>query len=147
MRTIDTTIDIDAPAEAVWAVIADFARYPEWNPFITALEGDLRVGARLRATFSLAHRKPRTFTPRVTVVEPGHELAWRGGLAIPNLFDTEHTLRIEADGPRCRFIHIEHFRGALVPFVRGTLAATHDAFVAMDSALARRALQRCSPTE
>ena len=34
------TIDIAAPPKAVWAVLTDYDRYPEWNPFITNMSGD-----------------------------------------------------------------------------------------------------------
>jgi hypothetical protein len=139
VRTIETVNEIEAPTEIVWDVVTDFARYGEWNPFITALAGELHPGARLRATFSLAGRRPRTFTPTLTAVEPGRRLAWRGCLAVAGLFDAEHMFALEPRDTRTRFVHRETFRGMLVPFVRRTLAATHDAFVRMDDALVGRA--------
>lgn len=139
MTTIQTTRDIDAPPEVVWQVITDLTRYRDWNPFITSLDGDLRVGGQLRATFSLPGRKPRTFTPTVIVFEPGRQLTWLGRLAIPKLFDGEHSFSIEPRDGRTLFIHTERFRGLLPPLLGRMLAATHDAFVAMDTALARRA--------
>lgn len=142
MKTIETITRIDAPPEVVWQIIADFDRYPEWNPFITELHGALRRGARLRATFALAGRKPQTFRPRITVLEPGKRLLqWHGRLAIPRLFDADHILAVEPHGTGSRFVHREHFRGVLVALLRKTLAATHDAFAAMDAALAHRAEQ------
>ena len=147
MKTIETITDIDAPADVVWQIITDFDRYPDWNPFITELHGSLHEGARLRATFTLAGRKPQTFTPRITILEPGRRLVWCGGLAIPRLFDAEHTLAVEASGPATVFTHREHFRGVLVPMLGKTLTATHDAFIAMDAALARRAEHQATTTE
>ena len=44
---IHTEIDIDAPADRVWAILTDFASYPSWNPMIPRLSGQLSVGARL----------------------------------------------------------------------------------------------------
>lgn len=38
--SISTEIDIAAPPNAVWAVLTDFDRYNEWNPFIVKLSGD-----------------------------------------------------------------------------------------------------------
>ena len=139
MKTIETITQIDAPAEVVWQIITDFERYPEWNPFITELCGSLREGARLRATFTVAGRKPQTFEPRITVIEPGKRLVWSGRLAIPRLFDAEHILAVDGLDRSATFTHREHFRGLLVPVLGKTLAATHDAFRAMDAALARRA--------
>jgi hypothetical protein len=139
MKTIETFTDIDAPPEVVWEVITDFSRYAEWNPFITLLRGEPELGARLHATFSLAGHPSRTFTPTITTLEPLRSLAWRGRLAIPGLFDAEHLFAIEPRNVGTAFVHRETFSGMLVPFARSTLAATHDAFVAMDAALAREA--------
>ena len=36
-RSLDTDVEIDASAERVWSVLADFDAYPEWNPFIRAI--------------------------------------------------------------------------------------------------------------
>ena len=139
MKTIETTTVIGAPPGVVWEIITDFGRYREWNPFITELAGQLQRGARLRATFALAGRKPQTFTPTLTDVDPIQRLVWNGRLGIPKLFDAEHIFDVSPHDAGSRFVHREHFRGVLVPFLRGTLTATHDAFIRMDAALAQRA--------
>jgi hypothetical protein len=36
---IDTAIDIPAAPEVIWEVLADTARYPEWNPCRPAAPG------------------------------------------------------------------------------------------------------------
>lgn len=40
MPSITTEIEIAAPPDAVWAVLVDYDRYSEWNPFISKLSGD-----------------------------------------------------------------------------------------------------------
>lgn len=139
MRSIHTTTTIRAAPDAVWSVVTDLPRYGEWNPFITAIEGELRVGARLRATFSLPGRSPRTFTPVVTAFEPGRRLSWLGRLAVPGLFDGAHTLAVEPSGDGTLFTHGETFRGVLPPLMGRLLAATEHGFAAMNAALTARA--------
>lgn len=146
MKIIETTSHIDAPPELVWEVITDFDAYPDWNPFITSLEGDVREGARLQATFQLAGRKPRTFCPTVTVVDPGRRLVWLGRLAVPKLFDAEHGFAIRPLDSGTEFVHTERFRGVLPPLLRGVLTATHDAFTRMDAALIAQAESRIRST-
>jgi uncharacterized protein YndB with AHSA1/START domain len=44
VRELRREIEVDAPPERVWAVVTDFAAYPEWNPFIRRISGELREG-------------------------------------------------------------------------------------------------------
>jgi uncharacterized protein YndB with AHSA1/START domain len=46
-REIKTTIEIDASASTVWAVLMDFSRYSEWNPFIRSIRGKAQQGDQL----------------------------------------------------------------------------------------------------
>lgn len=34
MPLVSKTVEVEAPAEAIMAIVADFERYPEWNPEI-----------------------------------------------------------------------------------------------------------------
>ena len=102
MQVLDASIEIDAPAERVWDVVADTARYGEWNPFITAVAGEPREGAELKVTIRAPGRKPVTFAARVTRLVPGRELRWRGRWFLPGLFDGDHALTVEPLGERPR---------------------------------------------
>jgi uncharacterized protein YndB with AHSA1/START domain len=63
MKTIKTEIDIQAPAETVWEMLSDVDAFPSWNPFITRLEGELRVGGRFAVTIEPPGGRPMTFVP------------------------------------------------------------------------------------
>lgn len=145
MRSVLIETPMPAAVELVWDVLTDFPRYGEWNPFITSIEGDLRVGAELRATFELPGRKPRTFTPTVTMLEPGRHLGWLGRLWLPRLVDAEHSLEIVIGESGPVFVHREDFRGLLVPALGGLLRDTHTAFAAMNEALAQRVAALLTP--
>lgn len=49
MHRVRTTIDIAAPPERVWSILTDFAAHPQWNPFITAIWGELKTGGGCRS--------------------------------------------------------------------------------------------------
>jgi uncharacterized protein YndB with AHSA1/START domain len=46
-RRIETSIEIEAPPEQVWAILTDFAGMAAWNPFIRSVSGALATGSRL----------------------------------------------------------------------------------------------------
>ncbi len=131
-----TETEIDAPAARVWQVLTDFDRYHEWNPFITRVKGELRVGAELEVTISAPESDEMNFRPTLLACTPAEELRWRGKLWIKGLFDGEHFFKLhELDGARTRFVHGEDFEGILVRFLHGKLTHVARGFVYMNRAL------------
>lgn len=138
MHRIAETIDIAATPEQVWAVLTDFARYPEWNPFITSLSGQLAIGAKIRARIAPPGGRAMTFSFPLSVLEPGRALGWRGRLLLPGIFDGTHRFDLEAIPDGTRFTQSEEFRGLLVPLTGRTLAKTADGFRALNQAIKQR---------
>lgn len=138
-----TEVEIDAPAAHVLAVLRDFERYPEWNPFITAISGKLAVGEQLAVELSLPEGKSYLLKPRLTALrdeaEAG-ELRWRGAFLLPALLEAEHFFLVTTLGPRrSRFVQGENFSGLLLRFAGNTLTLTARGFVYMNQALKKRA--------
>ena len=136
---ISHEIEIDATPAEVWNVLADVDAYPEWNPFVVRLAGEVREGARLEARIAPPGGRAMTFRPTVVAAEPERELRWLGRLLVRGLFDGEHSFRIEplADG-RSRFVQSERFSGVLVRPLRRMLGRTEAGFAQMNAALKRR---------
>jgi hypothetical protein len=147
MRIIERTVDIQAPAAAVWQILADTDRYEDWNPFMPRLSGRLAVGERLTLSVRPGTRT-MTFRPTVLAFEDGTLIRWRGRLGVPGLFDGEHELRLEpsSDGGTC-FVQKETFTGLLVPMMPRVLADTATGFAAMNSALRDRAESRIASAD
>lgn len=137
---IRTEIEIDAPVARVWRVLTDFGSYPQWNPFIVSLEGELRPGSRLRVTLSLPEsNKEQVFRPRLLKCEENAELRWLGHLWMKGLFDGEHFFRLHArDAQHTRFVHGEDFSGVLLKLGHGAITQAARGFVYMNQALKRR---------
>lgn len=138
-QSIETSTTIAASRQRVWAVLMDFPRYPEWNPFIRSIKGEARVGQELEVVIEPPGRRAETFRPRVVAVEPQRRFAWRGSLPIPGLFTGEHRFDLDDAAAGTRFGHSEHFSGLLVPFVGSVLKATELGFEGMNDALKARA--------
>lgn len=137
--TLESSIQIRATPQQVWAVLADTADYPTWNPFIVSSGGDVRVGATLTNVMHDATGNT-TFTPTVLAVEPGHELRWIGRVGPGGIFDGEHTFTITQIRPGVvLFTQHEDFTGVAVPFSEHWLHTdTLPMFGAMNAALAHR---------
>jgi len=142
-ETIRHDVEIDASPTTVWGVLTDTARYPDWNPFITTLTGQLRDGAHLEAVISPPGGKARTFRPTVLAAIPERELRWRGRFLVPGLFDGEHWFTVEPlTGGRCRLTQGERFTGLLARPMRSQLGPTLLGFEQMNRALKVRAEER-----
>ena len=139
MRTIEHTVDIQAPAAAVWQIVTDTGHYDEWNPFMPRLSGRLALGERWTLSVRPGTRT-MTFRPTVLAFDDGALIRWRGRLGVPGLFDGEHELRLEPspDGGT-RFVQRETFTGLLVPMMPRVLDDTAAGFAAMNVALRDRA--------
>jgi hypothetical protein len=142
--TISTTAEIDAPPARVWSVLVDLPAYSEWNPFIVEAGGTVAVGNTLTMRMALPGRDPMTISPRLLVVDPAHELRWKGRLLLPGLFDGEHAFVLTAlENGRTRLDHWERFAGLLLPIAKGMVyEGTVQSFHALNTALAKRAAAR-----
>jgi hypothetical protein len=95
MKELVTDILINASPSAVWKVLTDLPAYPEWNPFIRSISGDLKPGGRLTVVIQPPEGWSMTFRPRVLAATPNTELRWLGRLLISGLFDGEHSFHLE----------------------------------------------------
>ncbi|WP_367390482.1 SRPBCC family protein [Lewinella sp. LCG006] len=141
MKTISTSILIDAPIASVWAILMNQEAYPQWNPFIQQLKGDLASGNTIEAIIQPPGQKAMRFTPLVKVNQPEQEFRWLGHLFFPGIFDGEHYFLLEdIGGKQTKFIHGEQFRGLFAGLILRLIGeSTKAGFVAMNEALKARA--------
>jgi hypothetical protein len=138
---LTTEIVIDAPADKVWSVLADFSSYPEWNPFVVCIQGELVPNSRLRVEIKPPGGRRMKFEPAVTKLVPGSHFSWTGRLPIPGAFQGDHRFEIWPLGEnRSLLIHAERFSGLLVPLLKKSLESnTRAGFEAMNEAVKERA--------
>ena len=81
MASVRAEIEIEAPVERVFEILADLPRYPEWNPFTPAIESTLQPGDPIRLTVRLrSDSKFMQQTEYVTANERPHKLCWGGNI-------------------------------------------------------------------
>jgi hypothetical protein len=121
-KELYTEIEINASPDKVWRILADFENYPNWNPFIKKIKGNLAVGEKLEVFIQPSGAKGMTFKPTLLAVEKEKELRWLGKLFVSGLFDGEHFFKIETISENSvKFVHGENFKGLLVGFLAKSL--------------------------
>ena len=144
-KRILTSAYLPHPPERVWDVLADFARYAEWNPLNLEASGDARVGAKVAMRFLNPAKASATVRQTVTITraERGRVLAWRGH--VPLLFTGDHLFELRPEAGGTRLFHSETLRG-LIPW-RLTDAQIENDFVPAYEALNRALADRLAALE
>jgi uncharacterized protein YndB with AHSA1/START domain len=111
-------IEIAAPPEVVWDVLADIGGWPSWNPDVkrASLEGALAEGTTFRWKAG-----PGTITSTLRRVEPPRMIGWTGktlGIA------ATHVYRLERRAGGTLVTSEESWRGLLVRLLRRRMAKT-----------------------
>ena len=147
MTEISATTVIAAPPEQVWAVLADLASYPQWNPLFREASGQLSAGSRV--TLKGAHPvNGRLMTVKVQVLaaKPATELRWVSSL--PGIMTGEHSFTLTPSDGGTRLVQTETYRGLLAHFSAKTISRTQASFQALNEAIKQRAEnhQQATPT-
>lgn len=96
MRHLTATIDIDAPPSAVWELLAEFERWPEWGPSIRSV--DVAADAVAPGVTGRVRTIAGVWLPfEITAVVPEQSWVWR----VAGVPATGHTLSAR-DGDRAR---------------------------------------------
>jgi hypothetical protein len=136
MKNIQTEILINTDITKVWDVLMNFDNYPKWNPFITSISGEPKLGSRLTVSINPPGGKGMTFKPNILTLEANKEFRWKGKLGINGIFDGEHYFILESvDKDITKFIHGEKFSGLLVPLVGKMLDKTQKGFQLMNESI------------
>ena len=121
-KEIKTEILINATPTKVWSILTSFDNYPNWNPFIKSIKGDVKVGNKIIARLEPPKAKGMTFKPKVLVFDANKEFRWIGHLLFPGLFDGEHKFELIDNGNgTTTFKQSEKFKGILVPLFKKML--------------------------
>jgi len=136
-KEIKTEILIHATPEKVWSILTNFDNYPNWNPFIKSINGEVKVGNKITARIEPPEANGMTFKSRILTFETKKELSWLGHLIIPGLFDGNHKFELIDNGNgTTTFIQSEKFKGILVPLLKKQLDNnTKRGFVEMNKKL------------
>lgn len=116
-KQIHSEILIHCSPKKVWDLLMDFENYPKWNPFIRSIEGNLKLGEKLKVKISADEKSSMKFNPIVMSLRENEEFSWLGKLGFKGIFDGLHKFEIvDLGAGKVLFKHSENFSGILIPF-------------------------------
>jgi len=136
MKSFAATASIRATPEKIWAILTDAERYPEWNPTVTKVDGQIAPGSRIALHVTLS---PRAFPVTVAAFEAPRRMVWRGGMPL-GLFVGERVFLLTPQaGGVVDFSMRESFSGLLAPLIGRSLPDMQPAFDEFAASLKRAA--------
>jgi len=117
-----TEITINATPDKVWAILTDFNNYPNWNPFVTSITGEAKVGNKINVRIEPPEAGANSFKPTVTAFETNRKFSWLGVVLFRGILDGEHKFELtDNQNGTTTLVQSENFIGILVPFFKKML--------------------------
>ena len=117
-REVSASIEIDAPAADVWAVLIDFEGYARWNPFTPRVETVLGVGEPARLHVDMPGFGRLVRTEWINLVEPERTLCWGMHLGAPALLCANRWQQLSPlPSGGTRYSTVDRLSGLLTPVV------------------------------
>lgn len=117
---------IAAPADQVWALLADAAAYSSWNSTIVSLDGEIAMGNKIKLISTVNPK--RAFKLKVVEMQAPARMVWSDGLPL-GLFRgvRTYTLRPNPDG-QTEFEMVETYSGLLEPLISKSIPDMTESF-------------------
>lgn len=117
---------VNAAPEAIWAILTNASAYPEWNPAVLGIEGEIADGQRISLT-SIVNPK-RKFKLNVTEMRAPNHMVWWDGMSM-GLFRGVRSFDIvdRGDGS-CDFRMEEVYSGLMAPLITRSIPDMTDSF-------------------
>ncbi len=138
------TVEIQAPQPVVWAVLIDYARYPEWNPYTVRVETTLEIDSVIDLYLPDPAKPGETFLNReyIRAVDAPTYLRYDTGEQIPGMHAVREQWVTDLGGGRSSYRTTDLFTGEIAGWVYEHQAAWVKAgFDAVAHALKSRAEQ------
>jgi uncharacterized protein YndB with AHSA1/START domain len=126
VQELVSEIDIGAPVDRVWEIVADFERYPEWNPYVVRIHGILEEGSEVAMDLAPPDRDPMVSRATVADVSPPRRMAFEWVSEDPDLLDGDSEYVIEPTRNGCRVTYRMRLSGQLAEGVTHRLEDRND---------------------
>jgi uncharacterized protein YndB with AHSA1/START domain len=114
MRYFEAQVDIEAPADRVWATLVDAANWPAWESGVDAVDGQVAPGQKI--TIRSAAAPGRAFPVRITTFDAPGRLVFTGGMPL-GLFRGVRTYTVDPAAGGSHFTMREEYSGPLTGLI------------------------------
>lgn len=114
MEFYESSSSIDAPPDAIWAILTDGPGFLAWESGVIGFAGSVGPGAALEVTSSA--QPGRAFRLKVTDFQPGRSMTWTSGMPL-GLFKGERTYSLTPEGSKTTFRMREEYTGPFLPLI------------------------------
>ena len=140
-KTVVNEVTVDASAATVWGILVDFDRYDDWNPVVTSISGEPRLGAELDVALQRPGADVEELHPEMVIWRPKRKFRWMSRRFLPGISDREYEVIVERlDDGRVRVFQEMHLEGLLAPFA--DVGSEQTALDRIAAALTRRVAER-----
>ena len=124
MRELKTEIQISTKPEKVWGILMDLQGWPSWNPIVTKIEGDRKIGSEL--SISMCDEKGNggtSYKSIITSLDEKKRFGFVGVMMTKFMFSAERIIELEELSGGTRLVQREIYTGILAPLFWGKLNA------------------------
>lgn len=116
---------INASPATVWALLTNAADYPEWNPTVVRVEGDIALGQKIKVVATVSPE--RAFPVKVAELVPNQRMVWQGGMPL-GLFKGVRTFTLTPSGEGTQFSMREVFSGPMLGLIKRSMPNLQPSF-------------------
>jgi hypothetical protein len=137
VKSFATRVDVEAPAQAVWDLLADVSHWPDWNSTVERVVGEIALGAKV--TVFVAQSAGRAFPVRVTELDAPGRMVWAGGMPF-GLFRGVRVFEVAASSAgTSAFSMRERYEGPLAALIGRSIPDLQPSFDEFARCLKRQA--------
>lgn len=133
-KSAHSELIIDESSEKVWEVLTDFEKYPEWNPTMKLVKGEVKENNKVVYQFTQDEQNQYDITAKVVKIIPNELLNQNGG--IPLVLTYNHRYILEPQGNKTKVTIHEDYGGIGVNF--WSPKKVEQAYKRLNSALKKR---------
>ena len=116
MRELRTEIQISSKPDKVWGILMDLPDWPNWNPIVNKIKGNLEVGAELSITMcDTKGNDGKSYKSIITAIDEKKRFSFTANMMGKFMFSADRIFELEDSQEGTLFIQRENYTGLMVP--------------------------------